>query len=815
MKIAKIIHKNLKLLMRSKGSVITTLIGPLVVIFLVGLAFGNITTTNINVGIYAPNYNELTDSFVDRLENQSFKIVKYPVQDLCINEIKKGTIHTCIFFPANFAVGGNQSSTIEFYVDETNVNVVSMVKEAVSKQVESRLQELSEDLTEDVLSKIDDVKNSAEEQIQLITQLIDDSNSINSEINDASEDISAMEIDFKKSDLTDGLDDLETDLDLLNDRGKGAVNDALDLVDDIQATDYSAAADSSTITSLLNSAEDDFEDILDDFNESNINAILTKIQNVSAKVSEINSKMNTADATKNNVRDNLVQVKQDISRLQDNLLELQRIVETMTGNVGNVQVTSASGIVAPVKTLVKPVVAEKAPLHYMLPSLIVLVIMFISMMLAGTLVVMEKTSSAFFRNFVTPTNDVIFLYGTFFTNLIVVGLQMILVLLASLGVFQAAILNNLGSILIVIFLSIGLYTIIGMIIGYLFHSQEMVSLGGISVGSLFLLMSNVIFPLEQMPEYMIKLARFNPFIISESLLRKAILFNTDIIYLINEIFLLFAMIVILFLILVGIEKVGKNIFLTGVHFLKHKKYSTLDKDKLEELKKQSGITTSDDKDKKGKKKGDGPEIEDRSQETPDEEPDYQEMDVPKKENFFSKFFKKSGKVFDDAPNMLKDEVEEFVKEEESKKGVKKGTKGKKEEQPKKPTLPKGKVGKAVAKAVQKVAPKKDGDAKEKVKKIINKIAGKPSEEEQNNPLLSKLEPHQYFVLSSGNIVKSYKELVQMLDSMDSETFQYHVGKDKNDFYLWIKNVLKAEDVAKKIEKTKDRKSMSKILKKFL
>ncbi|MFP4400411.1 MAG: ABC transporter permease [Candidatus Woesearchaeota archaeon] len=790
MKIAKIIQKNLKLLMRSKGSIITTLIGPLVIIFLVGLAFGNISSYNINVGVYSTEYNDLTDSFISKLENQSFKVVKYPLEDICINEIKKGTIHTCIFFPDDFDIGGNKSSTIEFYVDETNVNIVSMVKEAVTKQVQSRMQELSEDLTAGILQKIDDVKESAKEQTRVVTDLIDESSRVKGEIDSIQTDVNDLDLNFDKDslqigNLDDSAEDARTNIRTLNTRADSAVDLGEDLIDDIRALDHSA-----DIESLLDSAEDDLSDLKSNINTSystandKINDVLAKLANLSSSVNDMNTRFNSADATKYGIRDDLSKVKNDLVSFGTELASLQDQINTMGGNVDNVEVKNAQGIVAPIKVVVKPVVAEKAPLHYMLPSLVVLVIMFISMMLAGTMVIMEKTSSAYFRNFVTPTVDVTFLYGIFFTNLIVVGLQMFLVLSASMGVFGASIMNNIVAISIVVVLSIAIYTIIGMIIGHLFTTQEMVSLGGISVGSLFLLMSNVIFPIEKMPDYLLKLADYNPFNISEYLLRQVLLFNTEIVYLMDDIFTLVLMIVVLFLILVLVQKLGKMVFLTGVHFFKHKKYSTIDKEKLEEIKNKGALADSgeDGKDKSEKVKP----IDDQT-----DDPD--NMESPDENTgFFRNLFKKTTHVFEE-PKLLKDQIKEFEQEEfnEEDKGKSKSKKSKKSKSEKNDDADKN--GK-------------------KVKDIISRITGKKGE---TNPLLAKLEPHQYFVLSSGNIVKSYKDLVDMLDSMDDDTFNYHVGKDKNDFYLWIKNVLKVDEIADKIEKVQDRKQMLKILKKYI
>jgi uncharacterized coiled-coil DUF342 family protein len=144
----------------------------------------------------------------------------------------KGTIHTCIFFPADFKLGGNNSNTIEFYVDESNINVVSLVKEAVSKQVTSRMQELSEDLTQDILSKIDEVKASATEQTAAIVSLIDESNKVSADVDDVQTNIDGLDLNFNKNDfqmasLDSRILSVKTNLGTLNTNVIAAMNKAM------------------------------------------------------------------------------------------------------------------------------------------------------------------------------------------------------------------------------------------------------------------------------------------------------------------------------------------------------------------------------------------------------------------------------------------------------------------------------------------------------------------------------------------------------------------------------------------------------------
>ena len=52
------------------------------------------------------------------------------------------------------------------------------------------------------------------------------------------------------------------------------------------------------------------------------------------------------------------------------------------------------------------------PGHIIIMCVVVMIIMFVSILLASTLIISEKISKAHFRNFITPTNDFVFVLGT-------------------------------------------------------------------------------------------------------------------------------------------------------------------------------------------------------------------------------------------------------------------------------------------------------------------------------------------------------------------------------------------------------------------
>ena len=95
MKTGKIIRKNIKLLLRSRVSTLVLIFGPLLVILLVGISFST-NSFNLNMGIYSDKYSNLSNSFVDKLSQEGYKVTKYNSETQCISSVKEGQTHACI-----------------------------------------------------------------------------------------------------------------------------------------------------------------------------------------------------------------------------------------------------------------------------------------------------------------------------------------------------------------------------------------------------------------------------------------------------------------------------------------------------------------------------------------------------------------------------------------------------------------------------------------------------------------------------------------------------------------------------------------------
>lgn len=73
-------------------------------------------------------------------------------------------------------------------------------------------------------------------------------------------------------------------------------------------------------------------------------------------------------------------------------------------------------------------------------------------------------------------------------------------------------------------------------------------------------------------------------------------------------------------------------------------------------------------------------------------------------------------------------------------------------------------------------------------------------------------PEDYLKLSNGDFIKSLPELVENLDKMSDDVFEFHVYGSNNDFSEWILDIYGDEKLSEKVRKGKKRGKILKILK---
>ena len=496
-KLIEIIKKNFRLLTRSKSSALIVLLGPLLLILLISMAFNTTSLYDIKIGTYSGAYSELSNDIVEKLNQDEFNVVMINSQDECINSIKSNDLHVCAVFPDNLGVNSDES--IQFYVDQSRMNLVYIIINSISTKVSVTSTELSTALTNTLLNSINTADTKIGEMSGIVKQLSVDLEEVKENVGD---------VQTVLSDISNG-----TNVTSLNDQA-----DLLNLTGDAGG--------------LVNSYR------------SLVNSILSETEDSNSSLNDAGLKL---EAQIKNVKD----VKNDLSKISNTF--------------NSIEVKEVSKIVSPISTEVKPISSESTHFDYTFPALLVIVLLFSGLLVSSTMILEEKESKAFFRNFITPTPNFMFVIGNYLSNLLVV-LSQVIVIFIVMYLFSKAMISQdmITNLIIIIVLTASVFILLGMLIGYLFKSGETANLAVISLACILLFFSNTILPLETLPLTIRSVAGYNPFIIGVDALKEILLFKAPLNAISTQFYILLAYIAVLVGLILMVRALSKRRYIEQV-----------------------------------------------------------------------------------------------------------------------------------------------------------------------------------------------------------------------------------------------------------
>ena len=569
----RLVKKNMKLLLRSKSSALIVVMGPLLLILLAGLAFDNTQTYSVSLGTYSTSYNQLSNGFIADLEESEFQVTKYQSEEICVEAIREGAIHSCMVFSPEFKLGENMNNEITFYVDYSKVNLVYMVLDTISMKIGESSEELSLNLTTNLLDTIDHTRKEVTEKKSTIVTLTTKNDEIKDKVESTYKKLEGLDVSADEmtgaavTNLTSKRDALSSHIDDLEGVAEDAIFASESIMYDIEFEIMSSSLtpeEKSSIIAMLNSSRSNLNTIegtlasTSNLTTADMTGLNTAITSVEADINGAKQKLNNAASAKTESLENLNNAKSLIGDMLSNIAVVQNSMNSIESKIGAISVTEASNIVSPVSTTIKPVVAETTHLNYIFPVLVVLVLMFTGILLSTTLIMLEKKTTAYFRNFISPTKDLTFISSVFVTCFLILLLQVVVILGISAIYFGPQIFYSLGKSAPILLFCISLFTLSGMLVGYLFNSSETATLGAISIGSIMLLLSDVILPLESMPRYVLDIAQYNPFVLGSSLLRKAIIHNVPFTSIEGGVALLLGYCAAIFVLVIAVQSITKK-----------------------------------------------------------------------------------------------------------------------------------------------------------------------------------------------------------------------------------------------------------------
>lgn len=557
--------KNLKILIRSKSSALIVIFAPLLIILILGLSYNTSEQYGLNIGVYSRSFTDDVNSFITTLQEEEFKLVKYQTSiEECVEDIKVGAIHTCISLPETFKIEDNSPKEVTFYVDPSRINLVWMIQETLKAKLNFKSQQIAESLTEDILNKMTSTKTKINEKKNELDAIKVKSSITASSASSAQSSLEKLDLSSSDTDYTSILNNLTEEIEI----GIKGIDDAIDAVDDSSLND----TEKSEVKGELKSAKRKLITLQESTNGTgSLSLLVSDLTSAKNKLNTASAAVSTATTNLGTIASSLNEVAGSLSNVQNALTEMYNVLEEQ-------KVTEAGTIAKPLVTKIEKISKEGTYLNYTFPTLLILVIMFTSLLLGTTLVMMEKNSPAFLRNFLLPVRKIVFVTSVYLTNLILTLIQIIIILGISLF-FIPNTLGSLPSIALILFISASVFTFLGMTIGYIFTSEETGMLASISLGSLLLFVSGVVLPVESVSPLVRKIINYSPFVLSEKLVREVFIFQSPLATMGFNLIILVGYALGLFVIILLAESIlHKNVM---NRFLKHHHKFLREKEKKE------------------------------------------------------------------------------------------------------------------------------------------------------------------------------------------------------------------------------------------
>ncbi len=564
MKGPAVIAKNLKLLFRSRETAFTIVFGPLLIILLVSAAYtGGDTDTQLHVGAYSPEYTALADDIISALNEKGYRVSVFANESMCTDMIKTGQVHTCVLFPSDFSIKEDESQVVRFAVDYSRINLVYEIIDGLSQEFQVQSTSITEELTSDVLQRLALAQEEVHDQLATGEGLETKLDLVQSEMAESRSSLGSVDVNVSFADLKDirgrvtGLSGMITEIKAesidaieaaeatlrdarseVENETRDSVDDTMDLLENATATILDIADDAPTAVTEVNYIIDDAADAMEKVQER-FGQLVSASEEVDDRLATSKGEIDTALS--------------ELTTLRGKLQHVDRSLQEVLG-------FQASSVAAPITTRIEPVTSEDSNLTFTYPYVLMLVIMFLGLMLSSSLIVMDKTSNAAFRNFTTATRDEYHILFSFITTFFILLGQTLIILLVSYFFVKAPLFNNFAVSLVVIFFAITLFSFLGMIIGYVAGTQEAAMISSLSLGSVLLFVSNLVLPLEAMNQVVSILSSYNPYVVLSELLKQSMLFNLRLVDTGGRIGLLVLTILILFGLIIAVQRSFKSKF---------------------------------------------------------------------------------------------------------------------------------------------------------------------------------------------------------------------------------------------------------------
>jgi ABC-type multidrug transport system permease subunit len=517
------VYKNLKLIFRNWTSLLLLILAPLFLILIVGYSFSGENLHGIKIGIKADNSINLSEF---KQNVSSFAQIKnYDDINDCLVDMALEQTHMCLELKGNLAAKKGEIPTgeVAFYYDNTKKKTSLLLLTQIKDYFGITSEKISLMSTQQIFDNLQQLLTFLNDRISDIEQVKNESVSIQNDLIDRKQKLVQIRDDFTpKYLLIKSIQEkINSQVSLFNQTADSllsavsGVKNATAALDDVSNTTVIEPLDSrlALLITQINTLETRTNATI-----AEIVSIKTSLDSVVVQLDTINTFLNEeierTDKYIELIKKSTAQIEETLSQAKDKMKDLSKIDPAL-----------ASKIVKPITQSFEELVKGLTSVQVTFPVILTTVIIFISLIFSTMITLLEINNKAYTRNILAPVDDAVYTLGIAFTNLLVIGAQIGVLLVVAQASFSVNISEQLGSIIPMIALIMFTFISLGMIIAYKSKSVQTSVLMSTFVALGFFLFSDAVNALEAMPEIASYLAMLNPVVIANSMFRMIFFFG--------------------------------------------------------------------------------------------------------------------------------------------------------------------------------------------------------------------------------------------------------------------------------------------------
>lgn len=502
MRLFEEMRKNVLTLVRSPAAMVTLILGPLLLLVLVGFALSGTEAHGIRIGITGDMPSALLlNGTIDRFDET----------DACVDALRHQSIHMCVEF-VDFSTQGTPQGTVIFHFDETRQKVSTIVLQEVSRALGGESSRIRVGAVQALLDEFGRIASLMSQKRQDLLDLRQEALNVRADVTQRRIALEQEQETFRATALP-----LREALNATTDAA-GAQNI---LVADIVAAG-SAMVDAANALNISNSS--DMQQSLIDLAAA-ANTAQAQLNITSEQAARVNAGLDGIDAryTDEIAAAKAYEAKVDagVTKLDATVLQLDADIEKLRG----LDPSLAKRIDNPIIQQVRPLFDRLRPIEAGFAQLFIIVITFIATLFGAIVTLLEINSRATLRNSLMPTSEAWTVVAACLTSLIVVALQGAVLLLVAQKLLDINVAIALRTYTLIGAGVALTFVTLGAAIALRLRKPQASILVATFASLIVLLFSDVLTALELMPTSIASVVQYNPLVIASRLLVQEQLFG--------------------------------------------------------------------------------------------------------------------------------------------------------------------------------------------------------------------------------------------------------------------------------------------------